>query len=109
MAGRRSMAHLAIDAGLAERRGLGLHRRAGETLLAGMAGRAIKLVGGPWNHLVEARDIGARRVGRVDDLPVVHPAPLEGVVLQREDLDLAAWRRVAYPCCHLEPIRYSTG
>lgn len=74
-----AVTHFAIYAGL---------EKALVLSLAGMAGRAVLLIGGNIAHAVEIAELGADGIGRVDHLPVVDPFAFELVVLQGEDVEI---------------------
>src|SRR5271170_3268160 len=85
-----TMAHLAVDAWLAEF-AMGGRWVAGIEFvqLAGVADRAIRLVGGGGIGIFPMEEVGAWASGIVDDLPEVHPLLGGGVVLNRKNLDFA--------------------
>src|SRR5882762_6829235 len=100
------MTHFAVDAGFTELQVL----RPGALLLrapqlAGVTGRTIDLVVRAGRETMEAVEIGALRLGRVDDLPIIEPGLFEKVVLNGEHVNLTVGRLCGVGLLPLGPDR----
>src|SRR5262245_16670765 len=78
------MAHLAVDAALAEMAARGLLDPIVESQLAGVAGRARRLINRAFRDRMKPRDIRSLRAGRIDDPPIVEPGGSIPAVLNRK-------------------------